>query len=109
MECMDESITDTNLKQTLPNESLLLRDTWPSFQDCDANRYTIYGTCYGRIVCGGLRMCRLPTQVRWEAFPLVFRKGTRSYYHEHYTETKFVKAYEQRKTVADKPNPPGGR
>jgi len=48
-------------------------------------------------------------QVRWEAFPHVWRKGPRAYYNEHYTATKFVKAYEQRKTVGDRPNPPAGR
>lgn len=71
----------------------------------------IIGRGYRRVLYGdhGPYVEFSKDQVRWEAFPVVWRKGPRSYYHEHYTATKFVKAYEQRKTVGDKPNPPPGR
>lgn len=49
------------------------------------------------------------TQVNWQAFKTVKRKCDMAYYDEHYTPSGAVKAYEQRKTVRRKPNPPPGR
>lgn len=44
-----------------------------------------------------------------EAFPLVLpNKPSHAYYDERFTRDNHVKAYEQRKTVRDKPNPPPG-
>jgi len=73
--------------------------------------YMIIARGYRRILYGdhGPYVEFAKHQVRWEAFPETWRKGSRSYYHEHFTATREVKAYEQRKTVADKPNPPSGR
>ncbi|CAE7721289.1 unnamed protein product [Symbiodinium pilosum] len=48
-------------------------------------------------------------QIKWESFPVVKPdKPSHAYYDERFTEDQHVKAYEQRKTVRDKPNPPPG-
>jgi len=48
-------------------------------------------------------------QIHWEAFPVVLpNKPSHAYYDERFTQDSHVKAYEQRKTVRDKPNPPPG-
>ena len=48
-------------------------------------------------------------QIRWENFPVVKPdKPPHAYYDERFTEDQHVMAYEQRKTVRDKPNPPPG-
>lgn len=46
-------------------------------------------------------------QIQWEAFPVVKPKqSSRAYYDERFTADKHAKAYEQRKAVHDRPNPP---
>eukprot|EP00435_Cladocopium_sp_Y103_P029253 s2757_g7.t1 len=48
-------------------------------------------------------------QIHWEAFPVVLpNKPSHAYYDERFTQDNHVKAYEQRKTVRDKANPPPG-
>ena len=48
-------------------------------------------------------------QIRWESFPVVKPdKPSHAYYDERFTLDQHVMAYEQRKTVRDKPNPPPG-
>eukprot|EP00929_Paragymnodinium_shiwhaense_P027711 TRINITY_DN16202_c0_g1_i3.p1 TRINITY_DN16202_c0_g1~~TRINITY_DN16202_c0_g1_i3.p1 ORF type:complete len:1279 (-),score=334.61 TRINITY_DN16202_c0_g1_i3:63-3899(-) len=65
---------------------------------------------YNRLLFGdhGPYVELLPSQVIWASFPRVIRKNRTAYYDEHYTATDNVKAYEQRRTVKNKPNPPGG-
>lgn len=42
----------------------------------------------------------------WDAFPTTIRKKDYAYYDEHRTATKFVLAYDQKRHVRNKPNPP---
>ena len=47
------------------------------------------------------------SQIHWESFPVIKPdKPLHAYYDERFTEDLHVMAYEQRKTVRDKPNPP---
>lgn len=71
----------------------------------------IVGIGYRRVLFGdhGPYIEFETAQVCWEALPKVIRKGQQSYYDEHYTASGYVKAYEQKRTVRNKPNPPPGK
>eukprot|EP00746_Dinoflagellata_sp_MGD_P086656 gnl/MRDRNA2_/MRDRNA2_34321_c0_seq1.p1 gnl/MRDRNA2_/MRDRNA2_34321_c0~~gnl/MRDRNA2_/MRDRNA2_34321_c0_seq1.p1 ORF type:complete len:363 (+),score=46.69 gnl/MRDRNA2_/MRDRNA2_34321_c0_seq1:210-1298(+) len=63
---------------------------------------------YERIVYGdhGPYVEFTKAQVKWDAFPTTIRKHGYAYYDEHWTATRFVQAYEQKRHVRHKPNPP---
>mmetsp|Transcript_38906 Transcript_38906/g.61520 ORF Transcript_38906/g.61520 Transcript_38906/m.61520 type:complete len:635 (+) Transcript_38906:60-1964(+) len=75
-----------------------------------ADPLTVIGTGYRRVLYGdhGPYIEFLSSQVNWEVFTYTRRKSVWAYYDEHYTSDGSVQAYEQKKTVADKPNPPPG-
>ena len=47
-------------------------------------------------------------QIMWENFPTEILKSNFAYYDEAYSADRGIKLYLQKKTVADRPNPPAG-
>mmetsp|Transcript_15704 Transcript_15704/g.37078 ORF Transcript_15704/g.37078 Transcript_15704/m.37078 type:complete len:242 (-) Transcript_15704:74-799(-) len=72
----------------------------------------IIGVGYRRILYGdhGPYIEFTSAQICWESFPVVrHSKPLHAYYDVRFSKDQHVMAYEQRKTVRSKPNPPPGR
>ncbi|CAK0872932.1 unnamed protein product [Prorocentrum cordatum] len=84
-------------------------DPGPAFTD-PAEPSVVVAKGYRRVVYGdhGPYVEFLPQDVRWEAFPKCHRRGPACYYDEHFTASGSLRAYEQRREVRGKPNPPAG-
>ena len=65
---------------------------------------------YERIVYGehGPYFEIRPGRIYWDNITKVKKKAPHAYYDEAYTKTGGIKLYIQKKTVAEKPNPPPG-
>jgi len=75
---------------------------------CDSS-YTIVADGYQRLLFGdhGPYVEFTIEQIRWTAFITSTLKCEHAYYDEHYTHVK-LKAYQQKRHVREKPNPPKG-
>lgn len=72
---------------------------------------TVIAVGYRRVLYGdhGPYIEFTKSQIHWQSFPVIKPdKPSHAYYDERFTEDQHVMAYEQRKTVRDKPNPPPG-